>query len=480
MSLSTIPLLGYAPDLDPTQPGVFSYCKGMEASAYGWKLQRSLLAVATSTSGDPTDGFIYKNTTSGVLNEFPNVVQGSTIYINTGGQTVGSGYTATDLFSFAQYGKYILLARRSQTAATLRNVQVRDGTNNTDQFADISATAIPKAAIVVVWGPPTSPRVMLLNYDDGTVYSDGWWTSHQGGYTLSWTPDIATGAANGRLLGAGQIRCGIAYGDDIIVFGENSMWRGVFVGPPYTVQWQKISNDVGALGHGAAVVINGILYVLSTNGLFMYDGTYPRKMPVPIQSELGEVARVAGYRSKLASDLIGQRLIVVLRGNGAAAAAIAASKVYLINLLNNKVGIDGRGSWLVLDSQWYVSPSGIQQETSASIANNGTPYPASLSESFGIGLHRIGANKGDTKILGVYPRFITAPSTYSWNDYFGPTASEALGSNTGATTISATPWRADFLKSARWHAPRLLFSSNGTVDVEIADVMINSEPAGNQ
>ncbi len=477
MSLSPIPLLGYAPDLDPTQPGVFSYCKGMESSLTGWRLQRATLGVQTGTSGDPTDGFVYRPVGTTIQGFIPNVVQGSTIYINTGGQTVGSGYTATDAFSFCQYGKYIVLAR----GPTPRTVQIRDGTNNTDAFATLSATGIPSAAICVTWGPPTSPRVMLLNYNDGTATPNGWWTSHQGGPSLSWVPDIATGAANGQLTGAGQIRCGIAFNDDIIVFGERSMWRGTYIGPPYTVGWQRVSEDVGATGHGAAVVMNGILYFLAANGLFQYDGTYPRKMQVPVQKEITNYFQGQGgasLRSKLASDIFSQRLLVSLRGNGAANAAIAATNVYLINLLNNKVGIDGRASWLILDDKWMVTPSGIEQESSD--AAGGQPRTTTLGDAFGIGLHRIGANKGDTKIIGVYPRFITAPSTYSWNDYFGPTASEVLSSNTGATTITATPWRADFLKSARWHAPRLLFSSNGTVDVEIADVMLNSEPAGNQ
>ncbi len=473
MSLQTVPLLGYAPDLDPTTPGVFSYCFGMEPTSRGWKLQRALTTGgATGASGGPIDGAVsYNANVTGATVPIIHVAFGTHIWYTPAGAGLfdvsrSGNYAAIsdpyDGYTFCQYGNTAIVARLGVAVGT------RDATT-TNVFVDSTATGIPKAAICVTWGPPTSPRVMLLNYNDGTAYPDGWWTSHQGGPTLAWTPDIATGAANGRLLGAGPIRCAVSYRDDVIAFGERSMWKGIFVGPPYVIEWQQISSELGCVSPYAAKVANGILYFLGQQGLYQFDGSYPRKMPLPIQSQITASASTSP-RSKIAYDEIGQRLIVSMRSDAASNVIQAATRVYIINLLTNKVGIDGRASWLVLDKNFYATTGVVEYEAL-------TPYQATLGSLFGIGLHYIGDNHKDTLLTGVYPRFITPPTTFSSNDYFGPTASEILSNNIGATTYSATPWRHDFLKSARWHAPRLLFSSSGA-DVEIADVMINSERAG--
>ena len=120
-NLATIPLVGYAPDLDPQTPGVFSYCNGIESTSRGWRLVRKL-NVSGTTTGQLAAG-------SYVLNAFvSDVVSGTEVrhlalydanvskyklYADIGGtltdKSAGGDYNASsESFSFCQWLNYTL------------------------------------------------------------------------------------------------------------------------------------------------------------------------------------------------------------------------------------------------------------------------------------------------------------------------------------------------------------------------------------
>ncbi len=494
-NLITIPLIGYAPDLDPATPGVFSYCQGVESTSRGWKIIRNTTGIATSASLNAgsyiLDGFV-ASIVDGTEVRYVTAMDASATkykaYLDVSGtltdKSVSGAYTVagTETFSFCQYGNLTVMTNLVDA------VQYRDASTS-NLFAATGATNIPKAKICVTWGNPSAPRVMLLDYNDGTHYPDGWWTSANGGPLASWGPVVADGSANGRLLGAGPIRCGIAYGDDIIAWGDRSMWRGT-ADATLVVAWTRITDEMGCCGPWAAKVINGVLYFVGDQGLFTYDGTFPRKAVFPIQSEI--IATVAGLGTSkrlvgVVADGSGQRLQVVLRANGYVPTT-APSKWYLINLLaGGRTSLRGAPSvnafQLAMDRK-YMATCAATAGASGAIALNQEdtrPYGAALTDLFGFGLNFIGDNHEDTRIGGVIPRFITAPSSYSCTDYYGPTMVTALSNTLAAVTVSATPWRADFQQSARWHAPRLYFTTSGlggATDFECVDVAIIAKPAG--
>lgn len=491
MPIVTLPLIGYAPDLDPSTPGVFSYCNGVESTTRGWKLIRDVTAPATgptqAANSYPLQGYV-SNIADGTQVIHTAHYDAATskyklFFLITTALTDKSraaSYSAgIEAFSFCQFGNYTI-------ATNLTDIlQIRDASGTT-VFADSAATNIPKAKIAVTWGPPTAQMVMLLHYNGGSDVPNGWWNSSTGGPTASWGPDSAAGSANGTLIGAGPIRCGIAYRDDIIVFGDRQMWIGRFVGAPFVVEWNRITDEIGCVGVEAAKVINGKLYFVGDQGLFEFDGTFPRKCQFPIQQELITTLATLGTSKRLVAivaDGVGQRLQVVLRTN-AYGVTQSISKWYIINLLNGRVSLRGSAVYAIdvaMDRKYS-----LQSSISALISGEvllqleaTTPYAATLAENYGFGLNYLGNNKGDTKIQRVMPRFAAVPSTYKVTDYYGPTYAETLSNTNTAVTVSASPWRGDFIQSARWHAPRFAFSSNGTVDGETIDVDVEVVQSGN-
>ena len=487
----TIPLQGYGPDLDPTTPGIFSYCLGVESTMRGWRLQRAYSAQggggALTTLGSTSfvlEGKVTYNTAGTEVRSI--AVKNSTdakylLYSITEGGSLtnrsGTGYAGGSVTHavFGQYGNYTYVAMAPHA------ILYRDSTGSSD-FAAASgagATDIPATAyIALTWGPPTSPRIMLLNY---TGASDGWWTSSTGGLLAAWTADIATGAANGRLLGAGALRCGLAYRDDILVFGDRQTWLGRFVGPPAVVEWTKLSDEIGCAGPYAANVLNGVAYWVGLQGLFQYDGQGISKVNVPIQQEI--IRSGVNSLAQITVDGDGQRLMVAIRSGGYTS-ALTMAKWYSINALNGKVG-------LLLNKLSTAATASIQCALDRKYAalfdvdslyiaeEETTPFVAALTDLMGFGLPYLGAVKGDTHLTGVYPRFITAPTSFKMTDYYGPTLSEATSTGT-AVTVTATPYRADTLQTARWHAPRLHFSVTGTTDWECVDVVLQVATAGSQ
>lgn len=492
--VKTIPLAGYAPDLDPAAPGVFSYCLGVEPTMKGWRLQRSkstitATSMAAFTSGSfILDGLFSVITDGTVVHHVAIYDAGAAkykLYRGANGGTLTDAsragqytFAGTENFVFCQYGNYTL-------ATNLIDVlQIRDA-SGTGAFADSAATGIPKAKIAVTWGNPSAQRVMLLYYNDGSAYPDGWWTSSFGGPADVWTPNIATGAANGRLIGAGPLTCGIAFRDTIVAFSGRSMWIGRMADPPILVSWEQISDDIGCVGPYAATVVDGILYWVSAQGVFFYDGTYPQRLPIAIQEEIATAVFNSTAQQLIHVVAHGRRLrLRIAVRTGGYTSSLAISKLYSMHIVNNKVGLHGTAAPSSTSYQLAMDNSRIAYLVAGGEAtvqaDQDTPVAASLTDLYGFGLPYMGSDKGETQINGVIPRFASAPTTYKCTPYYGRTMAETLGSTGVATTVTATPWRADVVQTANWHAPRFHFSSNGTDDPEVLDVSVIADRVGAQ
>lgn len=483
--MATLPLRGHAPDLDPSMPGVFSYCSGVEPTKRGWRVQRVLTALyATSGAAFASGSYIL----DGLISELPDGTEvahaaifdfnanKTKLYANVSttltdksraaNYTKSTGTNFTN-FSFCQFGNYTL-------ATNLVDIlQIRDA-STTNVFADSSATGIPKAKICVSWGPPTSLRVMLLHYNDGTDYPDGWWSSHLGGPTASWVTDIATGAANGRLNGAGPIRCAVAYGDDIIAFSDRQMWFGQ-VSIPYIVKWTKVASDVGCCGPYAAKVINGVLYWVGLQGVFAWAGQGIQKLDIPIQRNVSALIVAASTLARnvhVTGDATTRRLLIGIR-TGVFGANAQIQPWFSVNLDTNQVGVltTSRDSGATIVSQAYDrNKAAYIASGEAVIAFEGTTkYQATIAESIGFGLSHLGNNIGEHKNVMVIPRFLTAPDSYRMTDYYGPHSADVTHAATALDVTSSQEWRANIIMTARWHAPRLFFAT-ATNDMEVAEV----------
>lgn len=502
MPVVTLPLnVGLAPDLDPAAPGTMFACTGMESVGAYWRMRRKLTAIATVSSANfvadsyVLDGFvadIVDGTEVRYIAVFDKTAAKIKIYQDISGtltdKSRGAAYTAagTENFSFAQYGNYTI-------ATNLVDVlQIRDASGSS-AFADSGATGIPKAKIAVTWGPPTSPRLMLLDYNDGTHYADGWWSSSTGGPTAAWTPDVATGAANGRLIGAGPIRCGIAYNDSIVAWGDRQMWVGTYIGPPYIVRWQRVSTEIGCVGPYAARVVNGTLYWLGDQGLYQFDGGSISRVNVPVQTYFSLFLRGISADTKrltqlAASSSYGPRLTIAIRG-AAPRTSEQSSVNFLVNLTNNRIG---NAHTRVGAATTPLLSCFMDRNLYATIDQTATPKfemwqedqdhapVVAVSDGWGFQTNFIGSNYEDTLVRSLTPRFTFghAPASFGLFDSFGA-ANLASLSNTSTTTVSASPWSADFLKSARWHSFTIyLATTGGTTDPQISDLAVDVTKAG--
>jgi hypothetical protein len=485
VSYADIPLLGFAPDNDPAQPGSFQSCVGYESTTRGWKLARAVSAYASVTLSSwwPDDGFVstlpdgttvahvsvYDGTAT-----FERLYRRSSTSLTNATRASGGDYTPGQ-FSFSQWGNYTLATNLTEV------LQIRDASGSS-AFADSAATNIPKARICFTWGPPTAPRTMLLYYNDGTLYYDGWWTGHKGGPTLAWTASVANEAANGRLLGAGPLTAGIGFKDDAVAWSDNEMWYGGYLGTGIIVDWHKVANDVGCVGPRACCVANGTLYFVGKQGLFQYDGSYPRKVNVPIQKWLvNQIAASSNSRYiALTVDPSGQRLLLTLR-TSLLGLAFNVSYALSINLLTGAVGMlpIGSGSGLFFTMLSYKYRLFHDGASAISIQQEGTS-PITTTTNY-IELARIGDDTQATQLTRVYPRFATAPTSFGVKYANAGAMSDTFTFNAEATTpVSVSPWRQDLVHTAKWHGLQIFTNSNGTQDPELLGLKVKTVNSGTE
>jgi len=200
-------------------------------------------------------------------------------YDNAGTKTNrGTGYNAaTANWEAAAWGNQIIAcnyldATQSSTGAG---------------FAGLGGGS-PKARYVAA----NQDFVILADVDDSgsNVFSDMvWWCGLRNPAT--WTPAIATQAGNIRLLGApGPIRNVVAFRGGFVVFKDNSMFMGTYVGPPpngFIFDWTMISNRIGLIAPDAVAELDGKLYFLHSSGFYEFDGQTIRNIGMPVYQQFG-------------------------------------------------------------------------------------------------------------------------------------------------------------------------------------------------
>jgi hypothetical protein len=184
-------------------------------------------------------------------------LSGGTLTDRTGGITVAGGH-------MCQYGNVSVLAR-----GTSNSLAVSTGGN----FSALAGS--PSANIVVT----QSNALVAFNT---SVSSDGWAASDVGDYT-NWT----TGeASSGRILDHnGPITAAVPFGNDIIVFKADAIFRMTYVGGTVKWQVQKVSEGVGcydtnitptysaAEACGDCIIFLGVLGVSNQAKVYRFDGS---------------------------------------------------------------------------------------------------------------------------------------------------------------------------------------------------------------
>lgn len=165
---------------------------------------------------------------------------------------VGSGAYGGGKWRFAMYGNDCLATNGVDA------VQVATTSGN---FSALAGT------------PPVAPIIETL-YGYALLFeSNNWHTSGLGDDT-KWTNSVADQSASGPLIDTpGSITAARKLGRSIIVYKNNGIYRGDFVGVPLIWDWSLITPLPGAAGQGS-VVDTGMMHALIGNDdFYLCDGT---------------------------------------------------------------------------------------------------------------------------------------------------------------------------------------------------------------
>jgi hypothetical protein len=258
-------IIGFAPDMDTTMPGVLVDCANLLPSIRGMRaapsavsagmpaLASAALGAATVMKLDNTRR-LFAGTATKIFEE----VTGAWVDVTR----VSAPYSGASKWRFTQFGNVTVA---TDNADILQQSQA-------GAFTDISGA--PKAAII----ESVAGFVFLFNTTDPTngVRPDGWFCSGLFDQTI-WTPSEATQCAFGRMVDTpGDIRAGRGLGPDIVVYKETAMYYGTYQGPPVIWAFPVISNQIGAPCQEAVVSIGTAHLFMGNDNFYMFDGTRPQ------------------------------------------------------------------------------------------------------------------------------------------------------------------------------------------------------------
>lgn len=264
-------LIGFAPDADPTTPGVLTsvtnlipWEQGMRGAPTGSTpsgvpaLAAACRGAAVVTKLDDTRRVI-----AGTATKLYELLAGAWSDVSTGSYTGG----ADSRWSIAQYGNSTLASNLSDT------IQRSTGTT----FAAIAGA--PKAKIIFSIGS----QVMALNINDGAVKPDGWYCCASFVDT-DWATSVSTLCAKGQIVSTpGQFTAGGRLGEYAIGYKEKSIFVGQFVGAPAVWDWTQVAGgEAGCVGQEAWADIGGAHFFVGQDNFWIFDGS----RPVPVADSL--------------------------------------------------------------------------------------------------------------------------------------------------------------------------------------------------
>jgi hypothetical protein len=296
------PLKGFAPDLDPTTPGIIVDCSMMVPTVKGMKGAAAMVPTKLPTLPKQSIGAATVQLLSGTLRAFAGMAD--SIY-----ESISN--TWTDVTRRAASGELVaggdpLNARMGEsTLAAGDPIPYRSTNDNTWRFAQFGnvSLAVNGADPIqqsLTSGPfsdiPGAPTADVIDVTQGFVFvanvldanygerPDGWWCSGIYDQTI-WTPSIASQCATGRLIDTpGEITACRALGSNIVLYKGTSFYFGTYQGPPVIWGFNVVSNQIGVFSQEAVISIGTAHIFCGNDNFYSYDGT----RPLPIGDEVKE------------------------------------------------------------------------------------------------------------------------------------------------------------------------------------------------
>lgn len=259
-----IPILGFAPDADPSTPGVLTEVQNLIPTEYGMRGAPAPVDIGVDALAAECRGAAYVRTLAGARSLFAGTTAGLYRLNGTAWDDLSKvgGYTlgAEDRWSIAQFADATL-------AATISEPVQRSISGGA--FAGVSGS--PNARIVV----SAAGFAVALNTSSS---ADQWYCSAYLDDT-DWTLDVTTQCVAGRLVDApGAITAAKPLGNDVVAYKESAIFVGTYAGPPAVWQFARVSGDIGCVGVDAiAETPQGHVFVGRDN-VYLFDGAVPRPL----------------------------------------------------------------------------------------------------------------------------------------------------------------------------------------------------------
>lgn len=470
-----LPLIAWAPDADPTSPGMIAAVSNMLPTARGYAPDYAM--------GDSLD-----STASTTLPEA--ALSAALLKPGTSSSIL---MLSTDSHLYGVFGLRFDLTPSVPPLAATATVPWRFDSFGTSVFAvqyqnALHSTANPYGGTIFspVSGAPSarticvqSGFVMLgdTSISGGWPYSDGWWCSALQNPT-NWTPDLATQCARGRLTQTpGGIVRMVAYQNDIIAFKGTSILRGTYVGQASGIwQWVVLSTEIGLASHNSVVETGGVLYFLANDGFYRFNGgSIERIRSAPWEWYIGD--RSAAYANLTSAVYDPVRRVVRWHYGQSPTFLLNACLVYHPDsdrwghtTSNCAVPVNIPSETLPSikssSSKTMLFPAGIVDATTRRVrVYSGTPETSLLETG------DVGDDDAVSTLTKVRARFLSEPATATATHYHRQALSDIL---TTGGTANRVDGKYDVSHSARWH--RIRFNNTGMY--EILGFSVNAAASG--
>lgn len=465
------PILGFAPDSDPTTPGVLMDCSNVIPYESGFQGAPTPVSVAVSALAAECRGAVVATKLDGSRRVFAGTqtkiyeLVGTTWTDRSAGTYTGSSESR---WSFCQFGDTSIASNLADAMQS----------SSTGSFAAIAGA--PKAKIVV---SASNNFVVAFNTNEATYgqSQDRWWCCAQSDQT-SWTPNVATGANTGRLVAVeGAIQAAQTLGDYIVAYKQRAIFLGRYVGGSVVWQWNLIpGGEAGAVGQEAVCDIGGAHFIVGNDNFWLFDGTRPVPLGNGVNRQwfLDNSSPTYRYKTKATFDKQ-HNLVRVNYPSSASSGSCDACLVFHVgakkwgrnnasieaplNYISPGVTIDGLNSYastinalpnIPLDSQYWLSGGQIPTYFNTShqlVSMNG----ATADSNFTTG--DMGDDDVVTVIDRVRVRHVQAPTSASCTGYFKFNEGDALQSG---PTNAVSDGKFDIRQSGRFHRLRFDFTGD--------------------
>lgn len=479
-----VQLLGFAPDADPTIKGVLTACSGVVPSLKGLKGAPTPVSAGMATLAATCQGAAVLAKLDGTNRFFA----GTGVKLYEGGSSTwadvsrAAAYTMSGAqrWRFAQFGNTSIAANGADTM----QASVSAGAFSCIPGAPIAA--ITETVGAFVFGANTSAGSNIVQWSGINNYA-------------TWVASIATQSGSDTLTAtSGAITAIKRFGNALIVYKRDSMFLGVYVGPPnvWTINSNQIVGNAGAISQESVVNIgtseNPKHIFMGIDNFYLYDGAKP--VPIGTNRVKNAVFNVLLQSRASACTALHDKANTLVYFFYPLTDSNNPDKCVVYNYRTDMWGVDDRqvqatiefvptgvtydglgGLYATYNDLPNVSydsafTNSVQATPSVFDTTNSIKMLTGAAANTSITTGDLGDDQLVTMVNRVRPRFLTKPTSSTWTPQYRMNPGDTLSSD---SAVSLSAYGAfDFMREARWHKGIMNMSGDwelGVLNFEVTE-----------